>query len=271
MGNNNFYNSVAYKERQAEIARENWKKGIYDSLLKREKRQCANPDCRKWFEEQSADPKKFCSRKCAAQINNPKRGGISPQSKKEIVSLYQRGLSMQDIADKMGWSVHKVSYWLDKCNIPRRPPSEAAYLKWNPNGDPFKIKNHLNKNEIFLKGLGLGLYWGEGDKSKNNTAVRMSNTDPKLLKTFREFLIKIYNVKKKLGYSLVLFNDCNENEAIEFWEKHLGIKRSQLGKIVKIPPQGKGTYRKKSEFGVLTITVTNKKLKEEIFKAMKEV
>lgn len=271
MKNPDFYNSVMYKERQSEITKDGWQKGIYDFFRRREKRQCINPDCGKWFEAEPADPKKFCSRRCAAKINNPRRSNISLTVKEEIKRLYQKGLSMQEISNKTGRGLHQICHWLDRYNIPRRSPSEAAYVKWNPNGDPFKIKNKLNKNEILLKGLGLGLYWGEGDKSKNNTSVRLSNTDPQLLKTFREFLIKIYNVKKKLGYSLVLFNDCNEKEAVEFWGKHLGIKRSQLGKIIKIPPQGKGTYRKKSEFGVLTITVTNKKLKEEILKATKEI
>jgi len=89
-----FYNSVAYRERQAEITKKNWQMGIYDFLRKQEKRQCANPECGKWFEAQLADPKKFCSRKCAAQVNNPKRGGIEPQAKEKIINLYQKGLSM---------------------------------------------------------------------------------------------------------------------------------------------------------------------------------
>ena len=160
---------------------------------------------------------------------------------------------------------------MDKCNIPRRSPSEAAYLKWNPNGDPFKIKNKLNKNETLLSGLGLGLYWGEGDKS-SNTQVRMSNTDPYLLKKFKEFLVKICGVKEeKFKYSLVMFNDSNEMEAIKFWKAQFGIKKHQLGKIINIPPQGKGTYKKKSQFGVLTISVCNKKLKEKIFEMIKEI
>ena len=113
---------------------------------------------------------------------------------------------------------------------------------------------------------------GEGDKSSNNTSVRLSNTDPYLLKKFKEFLVKIYRVqKRKFGYSLVIFNDSNKEEAIKFWISHLKIKRKQLGKITIIPPQGKGTYKKKSQFGVLTFTVTNKKLKEKILGQIKEI
>ncbi|MDO9579336.1 MAG: helix-turn-helix domain-containing protein [Bacteroidales bacterium] len=273
MKNTSFYNLIAYKKRQSEITKKNWQMGVYDFFRKRERRQCVNPQCGKWFEVKPADTKKFCSRKCAAQVNNnSKRSDMNFQTKEKIVDLYQRGLSMQEIADKMGWSLHKVSYWLDKCNISRRSPSEASYLKWNPNGDPFNIKNKLNKNEILLKGLGLGLYWGEGDKSPNNTSVRLSNTDPQLIKKFKEFLVKICGVKKeKFSYSLILFNDINEKEAIRFWTQHIGIKRKQLGKIIKIPPQGKGTYKKKSQFGVFIIIVTNKKLKEKILEQIREI
>ena len=99
-------------------------------------------------------------------------------TKERLKRLYSRGFSMMEIAGKMGHSPSGIKYWMDKLNIPRRSRSEATYLKRNPNGDPFKIKNKLNKNEILLKGLGLGLYWGEGDKSPNNTSVRLSNTDP---------------------------------------------------------------------------------------------
>jgi len=179
---------------------------------------------------------------------------------------------MMEISDRTGWKYEKIVYWMRKFGIPRRSMSEATYVKRNPNGDPFEIKNKLNKEEILLKGIGLGLYWGEGDKSSNNTAVRMSNSDPQLIKKFREFLVEICGTKEeKFGYYLTLFNDCNEKEAIKFWEQHLGIKKDQLGKIIRIPPQGKGTYRKKSKFGVLNITVTNKKLKEKIFKMIREV
>lgn len=178
---------------------------------------------------------------------------------------------MMEIAQAAGCSLSGVKYWMDKYNIPRRSRSEATYLKRNPNGDPFKIKNKFNKNEIFLNGLGLGLYWGEGDKSSNNTSVRVSNTDPSLIKKFKEFLVKIYRVKKeKFRYSLVIFNDSDKKEAMKFWTKHLKIKNSQLGKIINIPSQGKGTYKKKNQFGVLTITVTNKKLKEKILELLKE-
>ena len=161
---------------------------------------------------------------------------------------------------------------MTKYNIPKRTISEAVYIKRNPKGDPFEVRSNFNDKEIKLKGLGLGIYWGEGDKSPNNTSVRLGNTDPFLIKKFREFLLKIYRVKKKkIQYGLILFNDIQESVAVSFWKKHLSVKREQLGKITIIPPQGVGTYKKKSQYGVLSIIFTNKKLKEIILREIKNL
>ncbi len=177
-----------------------------------------------------------------------------------------------EIAEKERCSHSSIRYWMGRYDIPRRSWSEATYIKRNPKGDPFKIKQRLNKSDILLRGLGLGLYWGEGDKSSNNTQVRMSNTDPYLIKKFRDFLAKIYSVKEeKFKYSLAMFNDGDKIKAVKFWKGHLGIERNQLGKIIVIPPQGRGTYKEKNQFGVITITVCNNKLKEKILEELKQI
>jgi hypothetical protein len=143
---------------------------------------------------------------------------------------------------------------MKKFNIPRRSFSEAIYLKHNPDGDPFEIKRKLNKEEALLKGLGLGLYWGEGDKSNNNTSVRLGNTDPRLIKIFKDFLTKICNVREeKFKYALTLFNDCNKERAVNFWQRHIGVKRNQLGKITIIPPQERELIRKKVKWEYLLL------------------
>ncbi len=194
-------------------------------------------------------------------------------SLKKLKSLYiNKHKSTPEIARLIKCSENKINYWLHKYKIRKRSISDAIYLKYNPKGDPFKIKNKLNKKEAELKGIGLGIYWGEGDKSLNNTSVRVSNTDPSLIKKFREFLKKVYGVKKeKFQYGLILFNDIKKSDAVKFWGKNLNIKEECLGKITIIPPQGKGRYKKKSKYGVLTIIVTNKKLKEQILSDIKNL
>lgn len=55
-----------------------------------------------------------------------------------LEKLYVRdGQSMQEIANILNCSVHKVAYWMNQHNINRRSISDAVYMKLNPDGDPF--------------------------------------------------------------------------------------------------------------------------------------
>src|SRR3989344_8618752 len=86
--------------------------------------------------------------------------------------LYVRGkLSAHEIALRLHCSDNKVNYWLARYGIPKRSISEAIYARSNPTGDPFKVKAPASAADSFLLGIGLGLYWGEGNK-RNLTAVR---------------------------------------------------------------------------------------------------
>jgi len=185
-------------------------------------------------------------------------------SRLKLEKLYNSGLSMMDISMQTGFSHSKISYWMDKYNISRRTRSDATYIKRNPEGDPFKIKKNLNSQERELRGLGLGLYWGEGTK-RNKYSVRLGNTDPDLINKFIEFLIKICNIKiSKLRFGLQIFSDINPKEALKFWQKSLGLDSSQFQKVIVTPSRGLGSYKRKSKYGVLTIYYSNKKLRDII-------
>ncbi len=181
----------------------------------------------------------------------------------KIGMMYKAGMSMAEIAKQNNWSVHKVQWHLDKQHISRRSRSDAVYLKHNPNGDPFCFKTPQTTAEAELLGWGLGLYWGEGTKA-NPTAVRLGNTDPALLRKFIKFLIEICGVSEgRIRYGLQIFEDINPENAVAYWLKELNITREQfLPTIVVSPSQGKGTYRKKSEYGVVTVYFNNKKLRD---------
>lgn len=172
--------------------------------------------------------------------------------------------SSSEISKLLGFSENKINYWLRKYDIGKRTISEAVYIRNNPRGDPFKIKRNLNTREQNLLGMGLGLYWGEGNKS-SKTSVRLGNSDPKLIRVFREFLIKICGVKdERIKYNLLLFNDADKDKAIKFWKYELGYPVNRIGSISILKPRGKGNYKKKSMTGVLSIELNNTKLKKEI-------
>lgn len=169
---------------------------------------------------------------------------------------------MKEISLELGCSVHRVKYWMDKYQIERRTISDAVYLKHNPNGDPFKIKSALTREQMLLWGMGIGLFWGEGNK-KDRYAVRLGNTDPKLLITFINFLTEICGVdKSKLKFSLQIFSDMDTAKELDFWIKELGVDSSQFYKITVTISGSLGTYRRKSEHGVLQVYFHNKKLRD---------
>ncbi len=185
-------------------------------------------------------------------------------NKEKLEDLYSNGLSMKEISDKTGLSHSKIAYWMRRYSIPRRSRSEATYIKRNPKGDPFKIKNRLTSQEKELKGLGLGLYWGEGTK-RNKDSIRLGNSDPDLINKFIEFLVKICNIQiSKLRFGLQIFSDTDPNKALKFWKNRLNVKSDQFQKVIVTPSRGLGSYKKKSKYGVLTVYYSNKKLRDII-------
>jgi hypothetical protein len=168
------------------------------------------------------------------------------------------------IAGVLHCSGHKVDYWLKKHRISKRSISEAVYEKKNPDGDPFKIIPITDFSDAFLHGLGIGLYWGEGNK-RDKYAVRLGNTDARLIKKFIEFLQKSYDIKKdKLRFGLQIFNDVDPQRAIAYWIRVLDIRAGQFQKPTISSVRGPGTYKNKSTHGVMTVYFNNKKLRDVI-------
>ena len=178
---------------------------------------------------------------------------------------------MAQIAKVFNCSPNKIVYWMRKYGIKRRSRSEANYMLYNPDGDPFKIKERLSEKEILLKGLGLGIYWGEGSKMSRHS-LRVANTNPQILRAFREFLKKICQLEdRRISYSIVSFNNVDPEVSRLYWSKELKISPVKFGKITQIPRQGKGTYKRKSLYGVCTINANNVKLRNWLMNTLEEL
>lgn len=191
---------------------------------------------------------------------------------KGLRTLYlEQKMSVSQIADRYNCSQNKVTYWLQKYGIGRRSISEAVYIRSNPLGDPFRFKQPCTSEEWFLYGLGVGLFWGEGNKVNKN-AVRLGNTDIDLIRNFLSFLRSVYQIEEgKLRFGLQLFNDISKNRALEYWSSGLGVSKEQFQRVVVTKSVQKGTYRRKSDFGVLTVYFSNTKLRDTIISAITEL
>lgn len=186
-------------------------------------------------------------------------------NKKVLKNLYLvKKLSSFEIAKKFNCSEHKINYWLSVYKIPKRTISEAIYQKNNPEGDPFIFSYPKSLKKMFLFGLGLGLFWGEGTK-RGRHAVRLSNSDPILIKKYIDFLVDIYRIdKNKLRFQLQTYDDLNVDDQIKFWRKHLQVKKSQFYKSSILVRRGRGTYLEKMKHGVVIVNFNNMKLKNLI-------
>lgn len=183
-------------------------------------------------------------------------------------SYVLKKMSVSQIAFEYGCSQNKITYWLQKHKIRKRSISDAVYIRSNPNGDPFLYQKPRSDEEWFLYGLGLGLFWGEGNKMSKNS-VRLGNTDVDLLRNFLFFLKVIYQIEdEKLRFGLQLFSDIPKEKALNYWSARLGVPRRKFQKVVVTKSIKKGTYKKKSEWGVLTIYFSNTKLRDIIMSAI---
>jgi len=187
---------------------------------------------------------------------------MSKITKEQLVRLYLEGKkSVFFIANKYNCSENKINYWLKRYGIQKRTISEAIYQYKNPKGDPFSLRFPKNIEEGILWGMGVGLYWGEGAK-RGSGGLRITNTDPELIKTFIRFLETFLSIdKKKLRFSIQIFGDISPQRALWYWKRQLGINKEQFYKTIVSKVRGDGTYKYKSEYGVAVLYFNNVKLK----------
>ncbi len=72
------FDSPEYKKKQAEITHLNWRKGIYNFLLKKEQRNCLNGHCENYFIVPQSDKQKYCSQNCWYLVRRNYRLSITP-------------------------------------------------------------------------------------------------------------------------------------------------------------------------------------------------
>lgn len=120
----------------------------------------------------------------------------------------------------------------------------------------------LKKDSLFTAGV--MLYWGEGDKNINNSAIRLSNSEPGMIRTFYAFLVNALNIpKEKISFSLLLYPDLIDSVQRNSWSTATGIPLAQFRKSTFI--KGRHPTRRLS-YGVGMIRVGGRKYKEKLLK-----
>jgi hypothetical protein len=106
---------------------------------------------------------------------------------------------------------------------------------------------------------------GVRGQKKGNGGLRITNTDPKILIKFIDFLEKFFCIdRKKLRFSIQIFNDIPSTQSLNYWSKALCISKKQFYKPQIIKVRGEGTYKYKSQYGSVILYFNNIKLKKAI-------
>ncbi|TSC83945.1 MAG: Uncharacterized protein G01um101413_748 [Parcubacteria group bacterium Gr01-1014_13] len=133
-----------------------------------------------------------------------------------------------------------------------------------------KILLPLNKRELLIAGL--FLYWGEGSKS-HATDLRLSNTDPSMIKFFIKWLTVCLQVpKSKLKVQLHLYSDMHIDKEINFWSNTLNIPDTQFIKpYIKTSLLTDINHKGGFGHGTCNIKIGNARLSEKILMTLKVI
>lgn len=120
----------------------------------------------------------------------------------------------------------------------------------------------LKSNPLFTAGI--MLYWGEGDKNVKNCSIRLTNSDPGMIRTFYLFLVNAMNIpKQKISFSLLLYPDLIDSVQKNFWSQATGIPLEQFKKSTII--KGRHPTRRLA-YGVGMVRIGGRKHKEKLLK-----
>lgn len=118
----------------------------------------------------------------------------------------------------------------------------------------------LKHHPLFIAGV--MLYWGEGNKSMKNGALRISNCDPGVIRLFQSFLIHICRVKPdKIKAQLLLYPDLSGSICREYWIKNAGLSVHQFTKDIFILGRHK---TRRVEYGVCSLGFCSMYLKTKM-------
>lgn len=147
----------------------------------------------------------------------------------QLQQLYQSGLSMRDVALKLGISSDAVIKTMRRYNLLRRTATQTNKILFQKSPLSFEHIESLTSAQRDLKIAGLMLYWAEG--AKKGSRVDFVNSSPQMVQTFCRFLRKIYQVDE---HRLRVLLYCHSREKIpsllQYWSLLTRIPINQFSK-----------------------------------------
>lgn len=198
------------------------------------------------------------------------------KEKNKALKLRQKGESIKVIAKKLNISKSTISLWCRDVKLTQRQVQRlharminGAY-RGRLKGARIQYERRLKRTEE-LKKLGaeiLGqvsnrdfliagtsLYWGEGQKKGRE--VRVSNSDPKIIKFMLRWFREFWGICEEEITAFIIINQIHRNrldEVEQFWSSVTKIPRSRFIKTTLIKTKNKKNYKNfPIHYGTLTI------------------
>lgn len=148
--------------------------------------------------------------------------------------------------------------------VARRAVLQDYYDKARAEAAKELLRNKFDPAFMFC----IALYYGEGDKVTTHQ-LRVTNTDPELMRIFKIFLNKYMNVKdEKIWAQLILYKDLNSDECIEYWSKKIALDKARFTKSSFIVGRHK---KNKLKYGICIVGVSSRFLKEKMLQWLRLV
>lgn len=204
------------------------------------------------------------------------------KEKRIVQNLRKQGLSYNEILLKVPVAKGSISLWCRDIELTsaqkdrlekKRERNLQRIINLGPKAIARKRKKEIRKIKIEakkeihpltlyeLKIVGAMIYWAEGSKSGG---VRISNSDPKLIKFIVRWLKEVCKVSpKRLRACLNIHANQNDKKIKKYWSKITEIPLEQFGKSY-IKPEGTGHRKNILHNGVIGIQFGSEDLRHRI-------
>ncbi|MBR9705547.1 helix-turn-helix domain-containing protein [Candidatus Pacearchaeota archaeon] len=203
------------------------------------------------------------------------------KEKEECRILRKRGLSVRKIAEQIGVSKGSVSTWVRDINL-SNDQIEKLKMKsvaGRKNSEAFRDKRRQSQEKGRKRiqkedkeySFGCALFWGEGNKCKNQ--IRLTNSDPKMLAFFVNFLHKYFKISDDsitFNFQYYLNNGLTFEDIVSYWSNQLGLPKKCLRKCT-LKSQYYSNSKIKHPYGIGSICVGNTDVVHQLYGSIKEM
>lgn len=215
---------------------------------------------------------------------------MKTEEKKEARRLRKEcGLSVRDIANRVGVSKGTISLWVRDIQLTNKQirtlkdknPAINRQMAGAKTRRDTALKERISAQQEGIKAAkegnilhaqGCMLYWAEGYKRNNKNSISFANSDPAMVKLFVSFLVKCLNIRKD---DMVLKIQCHTvsktlKQVEDYWKNLTGIPQSSKTIINLTSKASKNKKGHTLDYGTCSIVTHNTRALQHIFGAIQE-